>query len=117
MCVCVCVYVCVCVRACVHAHMHACMCVVCIIFTILDSINFFSLLGNLCRCTGYRPILDGYRTFCCKGNSDKCACSKDEHSGTIEVRVTKQMHTVFIFCLFCTYRDLVLYLIQLSFSH
>ena len=40
--------------------------------------------GNLCRCTGYRPILDGYRTFCsdckCKGGGEKGEESKgDDH--------------------------------------
>ncbi|KAL6462054.1 hypothetical protein MHYP_G00301990 [Metynnis hypsauchen] len=28
-----------------------------------------TLGGNLCRCTGYRPIIDGYRTFC---ESENC---------------------------------------------
>ncbi|XP_072912176.1 xanthine dehydrogenase/oxidase isoform X4 [Hemitrygon akajei] len=42
-----------------------------------------TLQGNLCRCTGYRPILDGYRTFtqsssCCGGAVDGKSCCKQQ---------------------------------------
>uniref|UniRef100_A0A8B9RLJ1 Aldehyde oxidase 6 n=1 Tax=Astyanax mexicanus TaxID=7994 RepID=A0A8B9RLJ1_ASTMX len=44
-----------------------------------------TLAGNLCRCTGYRPIIDGYRTFCEVCNcSNGNSCCMTNGSGPLE---------------------------------
>ncbi|XP_072306445.1 aldehyde oxidase 5 [Eucyclogobius newberryi] len=35
-----------------------------------------ALAGNLCRCTGYRPIIDGFKTFCDAQSSGCCGSGK-----------------------------------------
>lgn len=52
--------------------------------------------GNLCRCTGYRPIIDGYRTFtqeykcamgdkCCKVNGNGVTNGNEIHSNPADL--------------------------------
>ncbi|KAJ8045307.1 Xanthine dehydrogenase/oxidase [Holothuria leucospilota] len=48
-----------------------------------------ALEGNLCRCTAYRPIVEGFRSFskgCCQGQTDQCCQSpvvKDERDRSL----------------------------------
>lgn len=41
--------------------------------------------GNLCRCTGYRPIMDGFKSFCCGLEAD-CCQNMFKKEGTIVVK-------------------------------
>ncbi|XP_030628407.1 aldehyde oxidase 6 isoform X1 [Chanos chanos] len=44
-----------------------------------------NLAGNLCRCTGYRPIVDGYKTFCESENCCQVNGSCCQVNGTVSI--------------------------------